>query len=230
VAVLYTARPDPNAKVKLGLPVLRAEGIDGRHLESAPDGTLPIPDGLTYVWLDPRKLGDRLQTDTPAMRLWRIAQQDPQAGTPPQRPAPSPLVLRFDADAKVMESKTDGYHLVAKAPDQPTGRCPPSAGTHEAWVPRLPLKVRVFNLSAQTHDLTLELTFSSKSARLIGPQTRPVKLPAEGFADVAWEAELGEALKAAGRLEVTVAARRKPAGHPLGGVAPLVVTLIGPAR
>ena len=214
VAVLYTARPDPNAKVKLGLPALRAEGIDGRHLESAPDGTLPIPDGLTYVWLDPQKLGDRLQTDTPAMRLWRIAQQDPQAGTPPQRPAPSPLVPRFDADAKVMESKTDGYHLVAKTPDQPL------VGA------RLPLRVRVFNLSAQTYDLTLELTFSSKLARLIGPAVRPAKLPAEGFADVAWEAEVGEALKAAGRLEVTVAAQGRPAAR----VAPLAITLIGPSR
>ena len=229
VAVLYTARPDPKAKVKLGVPILRAEGIDGRLLEVAPDGTLPIPDGLTYVWLDPQKLGDRLRTDTPAMRLWKIAQQ-----RPPQRPAASPLLLRFDADASVMESKTDGYHLAAKAPDQPTGRCPPSVGTHEAWVPRLPLKVRVFNLSAQPYDLTLELTFSPKSARLIGPAVGyplgAANVPAEGFADVAWEAELGEALKAAGRLEVTVTAQGKPAGYPLGGVAPLVFTLIRPAR
>jgi hypothetical protein len=75
VAVLYTARPDPKANVKLGLPgtdgrlVVRAEGIDGRRLEAAADGTLPIPDGLSYVWLDPQSIGDRLQTDTPAMRL-----------------------------------------------------------------------------------------------------------------------------------------------------------------
>jgi len=224
VAVLYTTRPDPNAKVKPGLPVLRAEGIDGRLLEVAPDGILPIPDGLTYVWLDPQKLGDRLQTDTPAMRLWKIAQQHPQAGTrqagtPPQRPAASPLVLRFDADANVMESKTDGYHLAAKMPGQPS-------------VPaRLPLKVRVFNLSAQPYDLILELAFSSKSARLIGPAAGyppgAAKVPAEGFTDVAWEAELGEALKAAGRLEVTVTAQGKPAAP---RVAPLAITLIGPAR
>jgi hypothetical protein len=220
VAVLYTARPDPNAKVKLGLPgtdrrlVVRAEGIDGRRLEAAPDGTLPIPDGLTYVWLDPQKLGDRLRTDTAAMRLWQIAREEP-----PRRPAASPLVLRFDADSKVMESKTDGYHLAPKKPGQP------SVGT----VSRLPLRVRVFNLSGQPHELALEMTLSAKSARVIGPAARPVNVPAEGFVDLAWEAELGEALKATDRIEVTVAARGKPAVHPAGGVAPLVFTLIGPA-
>jgi hypothetical protein len=207
VAVLYTARPDASAQVKLGLPVLRVEGIDGRTLEVAEDGSVPIPDGLTYVWLELPAVGDRLQTDSAAMRLGKIARQEP-----PRRPPPSPIVLRFEPERGVMESKTDGYHLLATT------------------LGKLPLKVRVFNLSAQPRDLTLTLTFAAKSARLIGPQTRPAKVPAEGFADVAWEADLSETLAAGGAAEVTVTAQDKRAGTTAkggGAIAPLVISLAG---
>ena len=202
VAVLYTARPNAEARVKLGLPVLRIEGIDGRSLEAAPSGSVPIPDGLTYVWLDRQQLGGRLQTDAPAMRLWKIAQRKP-----PRRPKPSPIVLRFEPDREVIESKSDGYHLSAKAPG------------------KLPLRVRVFNLSAKPHELTLKLTFSRESARLIGPQTRPAKPPAEGFADVVWESDLSGVPAGAGGLDITVTAQGKPAG----AIATLVISLVGRA-
>lgn len=203
VVVLYTSRPDAQARLKLDLPVLRTEGIDGRRLEAAPNGSVPIPDGLTYVWLDRQKLGDRLQTDTPAMRLWEIAQQ-----APPRRPKPSPMVLRFEPDPEVMEGKSDGYHLSAKAPG------------------KLPLRVRVFNLSAEPHELTLKLDFSQESARLIGPQALAANPPAEGFADVVWESDLSGVPAGAGGLDITVTAADSRGGQ----IAPLVIRLVGPAR
>ncbi|MCR4411850.1 MAG: glycosyl hydrolase, partial [Thermoguttaceae bacterium] len=68
LAVIYTGKPDPQAKVKLPLSVpgkdakgvarpetmrvVAALGIDGRSLALAPDGAVPVPDGLTYVRLD----------------------------------------------------------------------------------------------------------------------------------------------------------------------------------
>jgi hypothetical protein len=213
VAVLYTARPDAKARVKLGVPALRVEGIDGRTLEVALDGTVPTADGLTYVWLERQALGDRLRPDTPTRRLWTIAQQ-----SPPQRPPSSPIVLRFEPDRGLMEGRTDGYHLTSKTPH-------PQAGPRQAGTP-LPLKVRVFNLSTEPHELTLEPTFSSKSARLTDKPTRPVKLPAEGSADVAWEADLDRALAGGRRLEVTVSAQPRHAA----AVAPLVISLVGQAR
>ncbi|MHC4178332.1 MAG: glycosyl hydrolase, partial [Planctomycetota bacterium] len=213
VVVLYTGRPDPKAEVELGLPrdgracadamppiPVRVEGIDGRSLEAARPGAVPVPDGLTYVWLDRQRLGDRLQTDTSAMGLWKIAQRKP-----PPRPEPSPIVLRFEPDRNVMESKSDDYHLLPNAPG------------------KLLLKVRVFNLSTQPHELTLRPTFSKKSARLIGPPTRLARVPAEGFVDLTWEADLGGALTAAGRLRLTVTAADKRGG----AIAPLVIGLIG---
>ncbi len=202
VAVLYTGRPDAKAKVTLGMPVLRIEGIDGRGLEAARDGSLSVPDGLVYVWLDRKKLGDRLRTDTLTMRLWQVADQEP-----PRRQAPSPIVLRFETDGERMESKTDGYHLKTKT------------------AKRLPLRVRVFNLSSQPQELTLKLALSAKSARLIGPQTRPAKLAAEASTEVTWEADLTGALAATERLDVSVTAQGKGAGS----ITPLVISLVGGA-
>ena len=75
VAVIYTGEPDGRAIVRLGLPVLKLEGIDGRALEAAADGAVPVPDGLVYAWLDRAKLAARLQTDTVAMRLTKMAIQ-----------------------------------------------------------------------------------------------------------------------------------------------------------
>jgi len=184
VAVLYTGRSDPGAKLTLDLPAARVEGIDGRPLQVAEAGTVPVPDGMVYVWLDPDKLSDRLQTDTPAMRLWSIGLQEP-----PRPRGPSPIVLRYQFDTGVVEATSEGYHMKARAPE------------------KLPFAVRAFNLSAQPSDLDLELSFSQAAARVIGPPTSRVKVPAKGFVDVAWQADVSGAFAASGRLTATVTAR-----------------------
>ena len=183
VAVLYTGSPGAEAKLKLDLPVVCIEGIDGRRLEVAEEGTVPVPDGLVYVWLDPNELGDRLQTDTPAMRLWSIGLQEP-----PRPAAASPIVLRYQFDTDAVEATSNGYRMKAEKPGETA------------------LAVRVFNLSDESRDLSLELSFSQAAARLLGPATRPVSVPAEGFVDVTWPADLSGSFAATGRLQAEVTA------------------------
>lgn len=183
VAVLYTGRPDPEATVRLDLPLLRVEGIDGRRFERASQRTVPVPDGLTYIWLDPAKLGDRLQSDTPAARLGAVGRCPP-----PPRPAPSPVVLRFEADARLLESKTEGHRPLAAAPT------------------RLPLEVRAFNLCERPLSLRLKLSFSRGVARPLGPAIRSIRVPPEASAEVTWQTDLGGAFAAGERLQVTVSA------------------------
>jgi hypothetical protein len=183
VAVLYTGQVDRGAKLDLDLPVLRAEGIDGRTLQTEVDGKVPIPDGLVYVWLDRTKLGDRLDGDTPAMKLWTIGRKEP-----PQPKTPSPILLRYQFDPKVVEAKSEGYRV--------------RAGTPGA----MPLVVRVFNLSEQPQDLTLKLSFSQPAARVLDPDLHSAKVPARGSVDVAWQTDLAEALAGDARLEATVTA------------------------
>ena len=139
-------------QVRLSLPTLRIEGIDlriegidGRKLTAAENTILPVPDGLTYAWLDRSRLGDRLLTDTAAMRLWAVAQEKP-----PQRRGASPIVLRFGFDRQTFTPKSDGYHLAAGA------------------VHKVPLVVHVFNLSSQARRLVLTPTCSNDRMRLTG--------------------------------------------------------------
>jgi hypothetical protein len=200
IAVLYTGKPNPEAKLKLDLPVLRVEGIDGRVLAPADDNTVPAPDGLVYVWLDRVKLGKRLQTDTPAMQLWKIGQQ-----RGPQPKAPSAIVLRYQFDRDVVEAKSEGYHVKAKAPA------------------KMALTVRAFNLSEQPQDLTLKLAFSQPAARVIGPDTRAVSVPGEDSIDVTWQVDLNRALEAGKHVEARVNAADKAAT----AVASLAVDLLG---
>ncbi|NQU24811.1 MAG: hypothetical protein HQ567_26305, partial [Candidatus Nealsonbacteria bacterium] len=183
VAIVYTGRPDENARVKLPVTPLRLTGIDGRELEKADDETVPVPDGLTYVWLDRDGLADRLQTDVPAVRLWKIAQDE--AAKPS---APSPIVLRFQWDDNAMRAESEGYHVLSETP-----------GT-------TPLRVRVFNLDEKPCKVTLKTSFSQQMVRLAGSASQTHVVPAEGFADAVWLADLTGAFAATGRLQVTFTA------------------------
>lgn len=200
VAVFYTGKPKADAKIPLPVPVLRSEGIDGRRLTAAENTTLPVPDGLTYVWLDRSRLGDRLLTDTSAMRLWTVGQEKP-----PQRPALSPIVLRFGLDRQTFEAKPDGYHLAADR------------------ARNVPLVVHVFNLSSQAQRLVITPLFSSDKVRWTSGGPQPIEVPAEGRATVRWEADLGEALAAVGEVQMTVSAAAEAKTPTL----PLVVRLFG---
>ena len=202
IAVVYTGQTSAKAKVKLDLPVLRAEAIDGRPLQldsgTMVSGTMvPIPDGLTYVWLARDRLDDRLQTDTPAMRLWKIAQQPP-----PQRGEPSSIVMRMQLAGDLLQPKSDGYHVLAESPS------------------KLPLKVRVFNLSDKPRALTVKLALSRKPARVIGEEVRSMSIPAESFVDVSWQVDLTGAFAAIGRLEATVTATA--GGVPIAQLAGMI--------
>ncbi len=178
VVVLYTAQVEARRVVSLGVPTLRAEGIDGRPLEIAQDGAARVPDGLTYVWLDRARLGDRLQTDTGAMRLYAVA-----AKAPPTRPKPSPIILRFQHDAEAVSHKPEGYRIKAV----PAGR--------------QRLRVRVFNLSDGLRELTLRLAIAGEAIA----ERKVIVLP-KAAVDVVWVFPLSEAFGAADVVTATVTA------------------------
>ena len=134
------------------------------------------------------------------MRLWKIAQRKP-----PQRPAPSPIVLRFQVDAKLLEARSEGYRLRAAVPE------------------KLTLRVRVFNLSDRAHGLVLRAAFSQAETRAAGPAERKVSVPAGAFAEAAWDVDARGAFASTGQLGLTVTA----AGATAGPILPLHVDLSG---
>jgi len=200
LAVLYTGRPDPKATAKLGLPIKRLEGIDGRPLEAAADGSIPIPDGLLYAWLDGAKLGDRLRADTRAMQLGQLAHQQP-----PTPQAPSPIVLRYQLDRGAVGFDAKGYRIKAVPPG------------------KVSLAVRAFNLSGEARELTLTLALSRQEARVVGEASRTLAVPAEGFADATWQVDVADAFATADWLGATVTA----AGEGVGRVLPLALDFTG---
>ena len=186
VAVVYTGEPRAKAALTPGLRARRVEGLDGRVLNASDAAAVPVPDGLSYVWLDRAEAGSRLRTDTAAMRLWKIGRQAPRPTA-----KPSPLVLRFQYDPRTARPTVDGYGLPAESPAT------------------LPIVVRVFNLDLQAHDLLLTLTLATDDRRTIDAQSHAAKIPAQGFADLTWTVDLHKALGQSDRLRAVVTA----AGH-----------------
>ena len=94
VAVIYTGRRDPQARVKLDVPVVRLEGIDGRLLHSAA-GEISVPDGLAYVWLSQ---GERESHPAARDSIQLIPPATPPPGDaaePALRTRLTPIVMRY---------------------------------------------------------------------------------------------------------------------------------------
>ena len=187
IAVLYTGKPDPEASVKLDLPMSAIAGIDGRPL-AADAGSVPIPDGLVYVGLNREQLGGRLRTDTRAMQLLT------QAAGQATRPAPaSPIVLRYELDRQVVAAVSEGYRLLAEAPG------------------KMPFRFRAFNLSAEPQKQSLTLSFSQPVA-FETESVQQVTIPPTGSVDVEWNVDLAGAFAATGTLRATLRAKGADTG------------------
>jgi hypothetical protein len=195
IAVLYTGRVDPAAMVKIELPVSRIEGIDGRELKPTAAGEIPVPGGMVYVWPESDDaLGletwqsdetlRRVDTKTKAVALRRAARQRES-----KRIAPSPIILRYQWDDKLVEPTSEGYRFRADPPK------------------KMPVAVRVFNLANQPRELKLRLSFHEKEVPIVGPNPQQAKVPAEGFVDVRWEADVSIASAPSKGLRVIVTAQ-----------------------
>ncbi len=179
--VLYTGRVDPGATVNMDGRISRIEGIDGRELKPTSPGEVPVPDGMVYVWCLPESEFDM---QTKARSLWRAARQ---ANAP--RDAPSPIILRYQWDAKLLQPTSEGYRFRAETPR------------------KMPIAVRVFNLAKERRDLALSLRFHQQEPLISGPDPQRIQVPAEGFVDVRWEAHFSAAMPQAKTLRVIVTAQ-----------------------
>ena len=184
IVVLYTGRVDPKATVQIDLPVSRIEGIDGRPLAPTASGAIPVPDGMAYVWCQWNDAFDRADMKT---RAWDL--RDKAFAWPRRRTAPSPIILRFQWDNKLLEATSNFYRFRAEPPK------------------KMPVAVRVFNLAGQPRELTVRLRFHEREVPIVGPNPQGVKVPAEGFADASWEADLSAAMAQSDELRAIVTAQ-----------------------
>ncbi len=180
VVVLYTGRADGNASVAFKWPAIDLQGIDGRRLVRDKPDAVPVPDGLTYAWINNDDLSNEaLNTESGAARLHAIAQWPV-----PRLSEPSPIVLQHVFHASVP----------ATSPANDLGRLTPSTLGYlmpAGATSHLRLPVRVFNLSDQPGRVELLLSYRTGSDdRRVDP-VHHIDLPATGFREVEWAVELG---------------------------------------
>ena len=195
VATLYTGTVDASATVHVPFPVLRAAGADGREL-SVHGGVVPVPDGLTYLWLDAAAVQSFVARDTTAAKLYDLGQH-PVA---PARRA-SPVVMQF---------------LNAETPARASSRC--YLITQET-AHALPLHVRIDNLGAVGVTVTPSLTLPNGSAQ----ESAPVTLVAHGSATVTWTVDASPALDIASVRLITVSVKSSAGVQPSPLAIPFVM-------
>jgi len=166
VVVLYTGAVGSGA-TSFPVPFTTLAGIDGRPLKPSAGNRVPIPDGLTYVYVDRNELGRHLNANTVAMSLWNAG----HSAAPPRQPA-SPIVLRFQIDPDVCSATLAGYNFH-----------PPNAGN-------VRLTARVFNLDDRAHQVTIGLSISPSGASFITAPQQTVNVAQQSHADVFWDVNL----------------------------------------
>lgn len=196
LAVVYTGRQDPKATVKLGIPVRRLEGIDGRPLKQASD-MIPVPDGLAYAWLEDETPGlagggatSRISLDTPAMRLYRL-----KADSTPRK-EPSEIVMRYVYDTAVVEPKAEGYRIKAIPAE------------------KVPVNVRVFNLSDASQGVDLAIRLVAEGESSSGGNNHQREIPARSSVDVSWTADVASQIAKHGNVKAVVRAAGLSPGAP----------------
>jgi Glycosyl hydrolase catalytic core len=199
IAVLYSGGKPASAVAQFGLRCRRIEGIDGRALTARNDGSIPIPDGLTYAWID-HPLDPRL-IDRSATALARPSTGPGEAA----RPAPSPIVLRLRLDEARFQPSARGYRMKGE-PGAP-----------------LPLTFEVWNLGDQSCTPKLELTLDSPGVRLAQPE-RSITLAGRSSGLVEWTIDVASMFARQGRRMVRLSAREEA-----GPLDKLAVVLWGEA-
>ena len=168
VAVIYTGVVAPGAEIPFPIKAVRVAGADGRAL-AFDNQAVPIPDGLVYVYLNRASLTGKLDTKTHAMSLYQIGQH-PLI----QERRASPLVFQFLPQETPSRASARGYLIT------------------QELAHKLPVSVRISNLSSVPVSVTLEIALPGKAAE----KSPLVTVPAVGHRDISWS------LDAASQLDI----------------------------
>ncbi|PAW77498.1 MAG: hypothetical protein B9S32_10905 [Verrucomicrobia bacterium Tous-C9LFEB] len=105
VIVVYTGTINPLATLLMEVVPQQILGADGRVLKSKTTGTIPVPDGLSYLVCSLESIRGKLITDTGARRL------TPRVAAPVSALAPEPLILKAQMKNSEVTPETRGYRV-----------------------------------------------------------------------------------------------------------------------
>jgi hypothetical protein len=191
VVVLYAEKAAPGATIAWSAPVQRLEGIDGRVLNRLADGSIPLPDGLTYVYVPLKALAGSLRRQTRAAQLAATAKSARAV-----RPAASAVVLQPLMPVTIQPTKR-GYKFAT------------AQGT------AFPFRVRVNNLSNLPRRVALRCT--ATGGAVLPEQT--VELTARSTSEVQWDIDIARMLEHSGAEAVTLDVTGKDGTVPVSPLA-----------
>jgi len=161
VAVLYTDMLDDRQTVTLPGKVLKAEGADGRALPLDTQGAFALPDGIAYAWIE----NAPLETETGALALAQAARQPA-----PRTATGGAVILQYLPDPAHVSYSSSRYIIS------------PEDASH------LPIRVRIFNLSAEPQTLSLRLALPGTTPE--ESALRTVEVPAQGTTEALWTVDV----------------------------------------
>ncbi|HBC87963.1 MAG TPA: hypothetical protein DCZ94_13510 [Lentisphaeria bacterium] len=175
VVVVYTGKPATKTSVELGVLPLKIQGIDGRSLSMGTDGKVPVPDGLSFIFVKISDIESILDRNTKAAELSLIAAQNPG-----RRMTSSPLVLLPDTDISQVTYSPLGY-----APKDDAS-CTMSA--------------KLCNLSVSEKSFVLKAELPDGAQMLGGKEIVKGSLSAGSEQVLSWKLDLSKALGGRGKF------------------------------
>ncbi|HYD82785.1 MAG TPA: hypothetical protein VEA63_02010, partial [Opitutus sp.] len=182
VLVLYTGQIDGSTVVKLPFRAARAEGMDGRVLPLESDGSMMIPDGLAYLWIDRATAETLIKTDTSVARLHLLGKQSQVA--PAER---SKVILRYEQEHTPSQRSAQRYLLKKEV------------------ARNLPISVRIENLDKADRRITAQLRLPGVGEAATW-ETKTIDVPAHGFARLAWRGDASNHLDTVKVSFITISA------------------------
>ena len=187
VAVIYTGRRDPQARVKLNVPVVCLEGIDGRLLSPVAD-EISVPDGLAYAWLSQGESESRQALRDSMHRIQRATLRHGDKAQPALRTRLTPIVMRYPFDGGLVEPNAEGYRIKAA----PAGK--------------MPVAVRVFNLSDTRRRVRLQIDWVATAGSVGVDAARRVSIAPQSSVDAAWDVDFTNRFASERRVKIVLSA------------------------
>jgi len=172
IVVLYTGELNPGASVKFNGTAKKIIGIDGRELSLDKNNRVPIPDGLTYVFIDPENAAQIINKNTLASKLLLINKNSMKTAR-----ETSPIVLQYLYKKSNVIPTTNRYFV--------------SQANSSSFL----ITVRVHNLSNNPITENLRLKVENGSGfKALAVQSKLVTVNGKHSVDVNWKINLSKVI------------------------------------
>lgn len=199
IVVVYTGELSPGASLSLTIPHQRIEGIDGRRLRPFRSNSIPVPDGIVYIWAERTSIEPLVRKDTLAMELYTLSKTEQK-----HRHDPSPIVLQHVFDPARISYTLESYMAEGNI-------------AHA-----FPIRIRVNNMSETLQEAALRIAPDDRGIQIKGNTTLALRIPPGSFQETAWICNLTTGKTDQNKKRFTVSATSERAKW----ISPLAIDVV----